>query len=80
MQTIVGGYIEMRGRKQRMVINERGKLKNLPLNYLATRLYKVRASLIVARAGRLTEIDALTKTLAFGLLLSFQWQGKKWAR
>lgn len=45
MQKFVEGYIEpvsirYAGRKCRMVCNEEGLIKNLPVNTLATQLYK----------------------------------------
>lgn len=41
LQTIVGGYIEMvyLDDSRFMVVNEEGKLKNLPLNEKATELF-----------------------------------------
>lgn len=41
LQKVVGGYIELLTCKDKntLVINEEGKLKNLPLNPKATKLY-----------------------------------------
>lgn len=45
MQKIVGGYIEVADTSdgRRLVVNEDGKLKGLPLNEKATKLYRHRA-------------------------------------
>lgn len=42
LQAIVGGYIEVVTARdgRRMVINEQGKLKGLPINPTATKLYR----------------------------------------
>lgn len=42
LQEIVGGYIELAWLPHGMVlvVNEEGKLKNLPVNVVATELYK----------------------------------------
>lgn len=76
-QKIVGGYIEVVGLsgKDRMIINEEGKLNDLPYNVIATNIFQdathsidyiVGTAIIAATRGdNFASLDPVTATLLY---------------